>query len=247
MGFLTEQVSIGARRARCAEAWAPHLARSKDAVRRAIEAVSAARRKSALIFGSGLLLDMPLGELEDAFERVLLVDLIQPWRARLAAALRPKLRLIEHDATEALAPLDRAIEAGEPLPDIRPARFLDDPTIGLVVSLNLASQLPYVPLKYLETMAVADEAARETFARRLIERHVDYLRAFAAAGATTLLIADVERVLLDRAGAEVGRVSAVHDATLPAGGEEWDWLICPIPEFAPDRSLVNRVRAVGIG
>lgn len=246
MGFLTEQVSIGARRARCADAWAPHLEQSRAALCRAIEAVPATRRKTSLILGSGFLLDLPLGELERAFDQVLLVDLIQPWRARLVAAFRPKLRLIEHDATEALALLDSAVEAGDPWPDLAPRRFLDDPSIGLVVSLNLASQLPYVPLRYLEKQGVGDEATRQAFARRLIERHVDYLRAFAAGGATTLLIVDVERIAHDRAGAEIGRVSAVHDAALPEGGTEWNWTICPIPEFAPDRAIVNRVRAVGV-
>jgi hypothetical protein len=243
MGFLREQISIAARRARCRQAWAPHLERSKAAILGALDQVPAARRKTALILGSGHLFDLPLDELTRAFERVLLVDLIQPWRARLGALFRPRIELIEHDATEALGALEAAVAAGGALPDIRPARFLDDPEIGLVVSLNLVSQLPYVPLRYLDAKGSADEAAREAFGRRLVERHLDYLRAFAARGAVTLLIGDVERIAKDKAGAELGRVSAVYDAAFPEGGEEWFWDICPIPEFDPARAIVNRVRA----
>lgn len=245
MGFLREQVSIGARRARCRAAWAPHLERSKTALRRAALSVPPDRRRKALIFGSGLLLDLPLDDLTALYDEVLLVDLVQPWRARLAAWRRPKVRLIEHDVTEAMAALDQAVETGRDLPDIAPRRFLDDPAIGFVASVNLASQLPYVPLRYLERRQVGDEATREAFARRLIERHFDYLRAFAPR-ATVALIADIERLTFDRTGREVGRVSALHDASPPESGEEWDWNICPIPEFAPDRAIVNRVRAASV-
>ena len=243
MGFLREQISIAARRARCRAAWGPHLEHSKAAILGALDQVPAARRRTALVLGSGLLLDLPLDELARAFDRVLLVDLVQPWRARLGALFRPKLELIEHDATEALGALEAAIAAGGAFPDVAPARFLEDADIGFVVSLNLVSQLPYVPLRFLDKKGVGDEAAREAFERRLVEQNVDYLRAFAAKGALALLIGDVERIAKDKTGAELGRVSAIHDAAFPEGGEEWFWDICPIPEFAPDKAIVNRVRA----
>ncbi|MBM3554438.1 MAG: hypothetical protein FJX47_02645, partial [Alphaproteobacteria bacterium] len=156
MGYVSEMVGIGARALRCRESWRPHLKKSRGFLAEAM--ARPARKRRALIFGSGLLLDVPVADLAVAYDEVWLVDILQPLSARLRALFSPKLSLFAHDATEAIAPLHDAVRAWRlagrdkdrppPLPDIAPARFLDQ-EFDLVASVNLASQLPIVPRAWL--------------------------------------------------------------------------------------------------
>ena len=58
LGYLKEAIAIRARQARLKSAWAPHLENSKDVIREAMDRCG--RRRTALVLGSGLLLDIPL-------------------------------------------------------------------------------------------------------------------------------------------------------------------------------------------
>src|SRR5262245_16392516 len=84
MGYLDEIIAIGARNRQVGEDWAPHLAQSKGIGRRAIAQCES--RRTAVIFGSGRLLDVPLKELATAFERVVLVDIVHLGEARRTCA-----------------------------------------------------------------------------------------------------------------------------------------------------------------
>src|SRR5437762_463756 len=84
LGYRRELIAIGARQRRCRAAWAIHIARSRGAILEAMGLVP--RRRTAIVLGSGRLLDVPLAELAREFERVVLVDALHPlvsrWQAR---------------------------------------------------------------------------------------------------------------------------------------------------------------------
>src|SRR5207249_1599290 len=82
MGYLRELLGIRDRERRCRQAWAPHLERSRQVIRAAMSQCT--MRRKAVILGSGLLLDVPVAELAGAFQHVVLVDVIHPWRTRRA-------------------------------------------------------------------------------------------------------------------------------------------------------------------
>jgi hypothetical protein len=148
LGHLAESVAIESRARRCQAAWAPHLQHSREAL--LASASHCEQHRVALVLGSGPLLDVPLAELAARFEAVWLVDLVHPLVARWQVRLYPNVRLIEHDVTECLGdlisgpPLDLDRLAGRV-----PRRFLDEPRIDWVASLNLLSQLPYLPGRWL--------------------------------------------------------------------------------------------------
>jgi hypothetical protein len=130
LGLLTESIAISARHRRCRKAWAPHLAATQQAILEAIERTP--RRRTALVMGSGALLDVPLAELADAFEHVLLVDLVHPWPARLKTRHLPQVTHVTDDVTGALEAVGRGELVGP-----RPFARLADPEVDLAVSLNL--------------------------------------------------------------------------------------------------------------
>jgi hypothetical protein len=237
MGYLSEQSSIQARHDRCRRAWEPHLERTK-AVLRAATARCPARRK-AVIFGSGMLSDVPLAELSAGFGEVLLVDVAHPlgpgWRFA-------NVRAVALDVTGTAEAVYRAAhDPKAPLPRVRPEFFCDDAEVDLVASVNLLSQLPAVPCQYLADAAAHSAEAVAAFGRGLVEAHVEYLPRLPGVVA---LVCDLERLTLDRQGRPVERASALRGVTLPWRGEEWVWDLAPRPEADPDFSYRRRV--VGI-
>jgi hypothetical protein len=229
LGLLSESIAISARHRRCRDAWAPHLAATRAAI---LDAVARTRsRRTVVVMGSGALLDLPLAELAAAFRRVVLVDLVHPWRARRLASRFRNVTLITDDVTGAL---EDCLTGGLSAP--RPFSLLDDEGIDLAISLNLLSQLPLAPVRKLEGRV--PDAALAAFAQALIRGHLADLE---GCGATALLVADVERVVTDRGGREVERLSLIADLPEPVGDRTWWWDIAPAPEADPETSERRRV------
>jgi len=232
MGHLGEAIAIAARHRRCRRAWAPHLAASRAAL--LASARTAPGHGTALILGSGPLLDVPLRELADLFESVWLVDLVHPWSSRLQARRYANVRLIEHDVTECLVRL--------PAEPVLPGWLLDEPGIDWVASVNLLSQLPVLPTRWLRArhpeMSEADVAR---FGASLMCNHLAWLARFRA---PVCLLADVEQTALDAAGkvraqCEFGALLA--DWRIEA---DWRWDLAPPGELAGGGSAHHRVASL---
>lgn len=118
---VAEQAAIRARLRRHAPLWGTHLAICRDLIS------ETARRcqgnGTAVVLGSGLLLDIPIECLCRRFERVLLVDLHHPFPARLAKRRLGNIEFRHADVTQ--EDFWSGLEAG----------------VDYVVSANLAGQL----------------------------------------------------------------------------------------------------------
>ncbi|HEX5272409.1 MAG TPA: hypothetical protein VFW33_18055 [Gemmataceae bacterium] len=237
MGYLDEQVSIKARHDRCRRVWEPHLERTKEVIRAAMRKCSA--RRKAVVFGSGMLLDVPLPELAAAFGQVVLVDVVHPmgagWRLANVTALAADVT----GTAEAVYRL--AKRGGEPLPRVAPQLFCDDPEVDLVASVNLLSQLPYLPCKYLSAGGRYTAEEITAYGREVVLAHIDYLRRLPGVVA---LVCDRERLTADHTGTLVERLSALRGVELPWSGEEWVWDLAPRGEASPIYSYQRHV--VGI-
>ncbi len=222
MGYLDEIIAIGARYRQVREDWAPHLERSKAIVRQAI--AQSEPRRTAVIVGSGRLLDVPLAELAAAFERVVLVDIVHVGEARRASRQFGNVELASLDVTQVGEAVYHVGPEGGPLPSSRPTFFHDDPRVDLVASLNLLSQLPYTPCNYLRRWNRFADRDLEDFSRQLIEAHLTFLARFTG---TVCLIADREYLTLDAEDRVVDTRGALHGVELPWPGEEWIWRLAP--------------------
>jgi len=236
MGYRYAAVACVGRAGRCARAWAPHQAKSREQITQALADVPA-HAEAAAIFGSGPCLDLPMDLLLQRFRRLYLVDVAHPPAARRLARRNPAIRLVDRDLTGVAAALHDPGQEQPPTPDND--AFADEPGLGLVVSANLVSQLPLVPLRHLRKRWPASDMT--TFARDIIQAHLDHRRRF---NCPTLLIGDIERRIVT----PDGRTHAIEDPlfglSLPAGIVEWDWSVAPVGEMPGGWSIVNRVRAV---
>ncbi|MDO9631870.1 MAG: hypothetical protein Q7I92_08240, partial [Humidesulfovibrio sp.] len=117
-GHLAQQVAIWARHKRHSAAWEPHLARARALALASAQACPPDARRTALVLGSGLLLDVPLDELSALFKSVVLADMAFVPEVRARAARLGNVQTLEVDLTGRLGRLPGALD--EPLPTNAP-------------------------------------------------------------------------------------------------------------------------------
>lgn len=175
------------------------------------------------MIGSGLLLDVPLQELSTLFNDVVLMDVICLPEVRRRIRGYRNVTFREHDATNIAKLLYDAGKQGLPvLPDASPALPGDT---GLLVSLNILSQLWVIPRAYVVRRRPAPpEDQVDDWCRRIVESHFASLRSMTG---DVCLIADHEYVTRDHAGRIVSRASTIYDLPLPEPDDSWTWNIVP--------------------
>lgn len=240
MGYLRELLNIRTCYQWWESAWQPHLQRSRDIIRAAI--ARCPRRRKAVILGSGLLYDVPVPELADAFAEVVLVDLLHPFRTRRQLRRFGNVKTLTADVSGVVEPVHRiAGDPAAPLPRATPQLFLNDPDVDLVASVNLLSQLPCMPVGYLRRMGVHSKESIDAFAHDVCQAHVDYLRQLPGVVA---LIADYEALTLNRNGDLLKQTSTTYGVDIPWRGEEWVWRLIPLARRPPYHSEWLKVRGI---
>jgi hypothetical protein len=234
IGYRAGAVRLWSRFGRCKRLWAPHLGRTKDFVIAAAEACVG--RGTALVFGSGLLADLPIEHLAQRFARVDLVDIVHLPTVRWRTRRYPNVRHLVCDLTGVGA----GLVAGD-LPEPQATFGLDDPSVDFVVSLNLVSQLPLAAVDWLEATRGWSQALCDAYAARIVAAHLAHLRAFAA---PVCLVGDAERRFFDRSGRQTDCQDAWFGVKPPASDAAWDWDLAPLGEISRDYSVRNRVVAI---
>jgi hypothetical protein len=237
LGFPAEVAGIQGRYQRCKYYWAPHLERSRAVV---LEGAKRAElRRKAVILGGGLLHDVPLDELSAMFREVVLVDLIHPFTSRWATRKLANVKRVEADITGTLARAYAvAWDADEPLPKSEPTLYLDDPEVDFTASVNLLSQLPCMPVAYLEKQHVHPQEKIDAYARQLVQAHLSYIDRLPGRVA---LVTDFERLKINMLGQIVERRDLFFGVPWPTRGEEWEWKLAPCPEADPKHHYYRRV------
>ncbi len=238
LGYLREGIAIRSRYRRCRTAWQPHLEHSRKALLDSLQKCSSFR--TALVFGSGLLLDIPLDELARRFGKVYLVDVVHLPEVRRAVRRHANVRCIDLDVTGFIEHMADLSPERLELPP--PEYFLDDPDIDWVASVNLLSQLPLLPQDWLgRRFPELDDATLDAWGTKLMRQHLDYLSAFEA---PACLLADMEQVVHDLDGEIVERVDFASRLGLDhAARDQWRWDIAPPGEIAPGMASFHRVAA----
>lgn len=238
LGYLRESIGIRSRYRRCQSAWQPHLENSRTALLESLSNCDSFR--TALVFGSGLLLDIPLTELAERFEQVYLVDVVHLPEVRRAARRYANVQCLSHDVTGFSEQMQDLSLDRLDLPP--PQRFLDDPTIDWVASVNLVSQLPLLPLDWLrQNFPELDEAALNAWSTRLMQQHLDYLRRFTA---PACLLADMEQTIYTQESDMIEEIDfATRLGLTDTAMRQWRWDIAPPGEIAADTGSFHRVAA----
>ena len=231
MGYLKESIAMASRSKRCVQQWGSHFEHCQQAIQSAIELCES--HHTALIFGAGSLQDIPLEHLSQCFENVILVDLLFLQSARQRVKKFSNIQLIEADITESLF----AIYKGQ-IATTSPKRWQDCSDISFVVSLNLITQLPLLPCKWLMNHYQIDEKTVNQLSKQVIQQHLDYLKGFLG---VKCLIADRWDTEFDRFGNKIDEFDPWWEITQPETVNEWDWELVPAGEGRARLGQKNRV------
>lgn len=226
LGVLRGLIALEQRERRCRAAWAPHRAAAQDVIRAAAQGLP--KGGTAVILGSGLLLEVPLADLAGQFDRVVLVDLFHMPAVRRAAAVFGNVECVIHDLGGVLHALTESPLA---LPPPRPSLPPGTEDAALVVSANCLSQIPLDPMAAARSRADDGEQAEVmTWGRALIAGH---LATLAACRGRVVLLTDIRRrVVHKRDGTVMEEDDLLLGVPLPilADRRTWRWSIAPAPE-----------------
>jgi len=239
MGYLYEAIALRARYGRNALSWQPHLENARRSVLTAAQRCRNCER--AVILGAGLLLDVPLQELSGLFREVVLVDIVFLPEVRRKVKRYNNVRLVEHDVAGIAERLYQAVrekkarawqkEGGKVcLPESVPGLPVGAGTAGLVVSLNILSQLAFVPKKYAANhLHDLDNELLNTWCRSMVELHYEWLKTLAG---DVCLVSDFRYINKDRKGMIMEQGSTIEGIDLPVPDAVWAWDIAPLGELS---------------
>ncbi len=178
-GFKSDQAGIISRYFNEENNWDIHLKNTKDFI---LESASDKNKNTCLITGSGWCLDVPVKELSEIFDKVILADIIHPREIVHKMKRFPGVEFLTLDISGILEPLyqynKKNIEKGhlyDFLKDHNDVSFIKECNPDFIVSANILSQLAYFPSKYIERYGLSSKK-EQILIRELIEkRHLEML------------------------------------------------------------------------
>ena len=231
LGYAREAAALEVRHRRCRAAWQPHL----DATRAALLAAaqrSQGGRRTAWLVGGGITHDVPLAELLEIFQHVVLIDVaFTRTTRRLALALSGRVSCCYCDVTGSVDWLAR--RRSFPPDEIlatqsRPKHI---PEADWIASVNCLMQLPLLPGGWLRRYGIGDRHL-EVFGRQLVQNHLDWLRAWRVPFCLITEVAD------SRYAADGTLVDHIDYRSLlkglmtsAASMAQWSWLLHPPGEL----------------
>ncbi len=237
LGGLTEFIGIRARYGRCRDVWQPHLDRCQKKILEATERAS--NRGTALILGSGWLLDVPLEELSRRFQRVILADWIHPWAVRRRAKRCGNVECYSVDLSGAA--ISTLEWGGGDFPKLQPVLL---PQGDFVASVNVMTQLPILVKDWIEKKQIVGGDSQlfqdqmKSWARLIIEQHWNAVRTIAPVGC---LMTDLEELTMDCDGKVLEHYDPLEGFVVPSPDETWDWELSPHGEIDSKQRILHRV------
>jgi hypothetical protein len=222
MGYLRDQDGIMNRYLRETSNWDSHLFNTRKFI---LDSLRDPALKSVAVLGSGWLLDVPLEELNDRFERVFLVDINHPVQIRKKVESMKKVELIETDLSGgALFQLWELVRNKTNLQgkELVNHLVLQHPLDGLepdaVISVNLLNQLDIILCDYMTSHGYFQQEEPDLLRSALQNFHLQWIT-----DTPGCLISDVEEISQDKKGNSSAK--SLLFTTLPDGirRDSWSW------------------------
>jgi hypothetical protein len=222
LGYYDYQQGFITRHLNQESGWNSHLERCRNFILKAFDIY---RPERVTVLGSGWLLEVPLTEMLERGATVSLIDIIHPPEVVQQVSNIKGVQLITEDISGGLIeeiwrhtsrlPLFGKLGS---LSGIRVPEYNTDRDPGMVISLNLLTQLETLPIKQLSQRTSAGQYELEQFRKAVQESHLSFLKK-----QRSVLLTDVAEVFTDKSGAVTEKRTALAD--LPGGSyrEEWTW------------------------
>lgn len=234
LGHLVESISLLSREKRCQKAWLSHRTQCKSFITHQLQ--NARHYDSVLVLGSGPLHEIPIETLAKTFKKVVLVDIVHLKGTKKSLQAFSNIEFVEHDISE----IESDLLKGK-LTNSIPKAFTHD-NWGLVLSVNIMSQLPLHLESYIERKLKKRFSPEEVeiYLQNVTRNHFLYLKSFHS---PALLITDTFTTYYDKKESVIQTDHNYTHLNLPKPTEEWVWNVAPIPEFQKDVGIKMNVGA----
>lgn len=239
-GYVSDQNGIRNRFLRESGNWQSHLQNTRNFIIAAAEKVP--EKRSVAVLGSGWLYDVPLDELAQMFESVVLVDIVHPEPVKIRAARMPNVRLVTADLTGGAVQRAMSAQSFDEFSKWLPgaASAFDFGGFDLVVSVNLLNQLDIILCDYLRKRFNTDEAELKNVRNTVQQNHINWLPK-----GHTCLITDYRQIDIPLDGSSKIETQLVY-ADLPQTppDAEWDWVFDTNQRYSDKNNTIFKVMAV---
>lgn len=222
MGYYNYQNSLIYRHINQDGGWDKHLSNCRSFIMRAIEKASP---EKVTILGSGWLLDLPLAELMDHSRQITLVDIVHPPEVITQVSEYKKVKLLEADVTGGLinevwnkAGNKFLFKKNFQRTLINIPEYIPDEDPGLIISLNILTQLEALPVDFIRKKFKTCEEEITDFKFEVQKKHIDFLKNY-----PSVLISDIEEIFKETDGTENPEKTLLTQLPNSGNKEEWVW------------------------
>lgn len=202
--------------------WNNHLGNCRNFILKSLDFY---KPSVVTVLGSGWLLDVPIREMADKVAEINLVDIVHPPEVKSQISELKNVALREEDITGGLI-AEVWQKAGHRL-FFNKLRSLDGIKIpvyqphykpGMIVSLNILTQLEALPVEFLKKKAIANDENFLNLRREIQQHHISFLKRH-----ESVLISDISEVVTDSSDKVTQINSALVDVPEGKFKEDWTW------------------------
>jgi hypothetical protein len=222
MGYYDYQQGLIYRHLRQGAGWNHHLGKTRAFI---LESINHCKPGAVTVLGSGWLLDLPLAEMSERVRDIYLVDVIHPPGVAEQVKKLGNISLMEMDITGGLIgeawkrkKKYRVFKRDMKNEKISVPVFCPGFDTGLVISLNILTQLEILPLRFLEKNTRVTGSELNDLRREIQQKHLDFL-----ARRESVLITDTAEIFTDRQGNVSEKQSVIIDLPGGARADSWIW------------------------
>jgi hypothetical protein len=222
MGYYNYQSGLIYRHLNQEGEWDEHLKRCRGFILKALDFY---KPEKVTVIGSGWLLEVPLKEILEKTKKVCLVDIVHPPEVISQTGYLENVELIELDVTGGL--IEEVWKKSgkysffnklQSLSNINIPEYIPETDPGMVVSLNILTQLETLLVDFLRKRSKIREEEFANFRTEIQKKHIDFLKKY-----ESVLISDFAEVITGKSGNIKTVPTLVTD--IPPGRlkEEWTW------------------------
>jgi len=190
-----------------------------------IKALELYKPEKVTVLGSGWLLELPFAELVEKTGKICLVDIVHPPDVISQVRSFKNVELIEQDVTGGLI-AEVWQKTGKysffkklhSLENIIVPEYKPDGDPGMVISLNILTQLESLLIDFLKKRSKIRKEEFDLFRTEVQKKHIDFLRKY-----RSVLVTDYAEVITNRSGSIKTIPTLVTDLFPCQFSEEWTW------------------------
>ncbi len=222
MGYYSYQNGLIFRHLNQEQAWDSHLENCRRFI---LKAMDFYRPEKITVLGSGWLLELPVAEMIDSCQKICLIDIVHPPDVINQTRILKNVELIEQDVTGGLIE-EVWNKTGKysffnklgSLGDIVVPEFQPDYDPGLVISLNILTQLESLLVDFIKKRSKIEEKDLLYFRAEIQKKHISFLKKH-----RSVLISDVAEIVTHKSGTVSTIPTLLTDLPSAQVQEEWTW------------------------